>query len=336
MSDDKIKSDLLQSLADGVKVTEGDYEYYSQISPDHEYIFSDFEIEKRQTTPENKTDTVYVNASLSSTDDIIQYIGHFVLYYSLYNNGWMLDDIRVDSFAYVPLQSTEFTIEELTEVLNCWDYKNATNINVTNYEADLDEGYICYYLTATCQYKYVVEDFDIEIVFKFTEAGWNASNAYVSNITSTNNIWYIADEFDNPDDRDNLIINVDGLIDTLSITYHEFNLYSPDDYSSISNIYIYKVSETSLKNIMSDFFGAINRNDAEYITYYDFSIKMQGDCTDFYSFEYVAWWDGPGNRCDGMLFIGRDNLGYLWGDDYEIDQYNRRIVVDTSELISLS
>lgn len=333
VSDEKIKSDLLESLTVGIPSTGNEYDFYPQVSSGYEYVFSEFEIEKRQTTLENKTDIVYVNAALSSTDEVIQYTGQFVLFYTLYNDGWILDEISVNSFKYSPLQAAEFTTEEIAEVLNSWNYKNAENIVVNNREVDLNEGRIHYYITATCQYKYVVEDYDVEIVFIFSETGWSIANAGINNVTLTNSNWYIANEFDNPNGRDNLIISVDGLIDTLSVGCNDS---ISDFYEDISNIHIYKLSEVSLQKIMGDFFKEAHHNFAEYITHYGFSIKMQGAYTNYNSFDYVAWWSCGGNRLEGMLFIGRDNLGYLWSNDYEIDQYNRRVVVDTSELVPLN
>jgi len=332
VSDDEIKSDLLSSLMEGIVTVKDDDDCLSQISSNYEYKFSDFEIEKRQTSAENKTDTIYVNATLSSTDEVIKYSGNFVINYSLYNDGWKLDEISVESLEYAPLQSTEFTIEQLANALESCDYKNATNINVTNHKDDLENGFIYYYLTATCEYTYVTEYIDVDMTFYFCEDGWSSSNVYISEINASESNWHIAGKFCNPNSTDDLILGVDGSVDTLSIEYTD---RYKDHRKTISENHIYRIDDTSLNKAIGDFFEEVNRLDAEYITHYDFSIIMRGDCTDYNSFEYVAWWAGGGNRFDGMLFIGRDKLGFMWSHDDEIDIYNHRVVVDITELIPM-
>lgn len=337
VSYDELSSDLYHSLSKGI-VTEVDgYEHITKLSPSYEvYQYSDLTIEKRQTSVENKIDTIYVSATLvnaaqSSADQEIQYSGNFILTYILYNEGWMLDEVIVEDFRYIPLQSAEFTAEELTNALEYCGYKNISNFAVTNREDDLENKVIEYHLTAECQYTYVTEHIDIKMCFYFSEDGWNPNNVYIGETTVTESDWHIAGRFDVPDKSDDLILGAVGSIETLSVEYiDQYNGFGETE----SNINIYKVGDTSFKHVMGDFFEGVNPYDAEYIAYYDFSIKLQGDFTNCNSFVYVVWWNGGGNRFDGMLFIGKDKLGYFWGDDYEIDEYHRRVVVyNTVELI---
>ena len=80
---------------------------------------------------------------------------------------------------------------------------------------------------------------------------------------------------------------------------------------------------------MEEFFEETFYHAYLYITHYNFPIQIQGDCTDYHSFEYVVWWEEI-----GMLFIGRDQLGYLpRGTDEIDDMYNHNVIVTTYELI---
>ncbi len=330
VSDDKIKSDLLSALIAGIATEGEEFNYNSQLSSKYEYEFNDFEIEKRQTSFENKTDKVYVNATLYSTNDVIKYFGSFVAYYTLYNEGWILDEITVENFGYAPLQSAEFTTEQLADALDHLNYKNAANIDVTNREEDLENRCMHYYLTATCQYTYVTEHIDVMLTFLFPEDGWSTSDAYISEAHVSESNWHIAGKFGYPTHRrTDLILGIEGAIDTLRVKC--IDRYSGSSEVE-SDIHIYKTSNTSLKQVMGDFYKEVGWGDiAEYMNYYNFPIIMLGECTDYNSFEYVAWWNGSGSF-DFVLFIGRDKLGYLYQNDVEIDKFNRRVIVKTIEL----
>lgn len=62
-------------------------------------------IEKRQTDKEQKTDTVWCTVSTNDTE--VSYQKNVVLTYGLYDEGWMLDDVDVDSkdqWIFTPLK----------------------------------------------------------------------------------------------------------------------------------------------------------------------------------------------------------------------------------------
>lgn len=68
---------------------------FSKYSSDLEMEITDFEIVKRQTAKENKSDIVWVKAEAAS--NAVKGTMYFEMIYGLYNDGWMLDSITDDS-----------------------------------------------------------------------------------------------------------------------------------------------------------------------------------------------------------------------------------------------
>ncbi len=62
---------------------------------DMERTVSNVEIKQRKTDAENKTDVVWIKASTKS--EVEAGTMHFIMTYSLYNEGWLLDKVEADS-----------------------------------------------------------------------------------------------------------------------------------------------------------------------------------------------------------------------------------------------
>lgn len=80
-----------------------------------------FEIDKRQTTIEDKTDIIYVSGS--AANDAVEYDFSYKLTYNLYNEGWILDVISEQESNYLPLMTpTREVIESI--ITNSYPYPN--------------------------------------------------------------------------------------------------------------------------------------------------------------------------------------------------------------------
>lgn len=69
---------------------------------------TNFEITKRQTTPEDKIDTVWVHLEAENSDVSSQM--YFIMSYGLYNDGWLLDSIVPDQteyWSFTPLRGVD-------------------------------------------------------------------------------------------------------------------------------------------------------------------------------------------------------------------------------------
>lgn len=321
-SDQTIKNDLLNALSEGIEPKEDGYSRMAQLSPLYVYEYADFEIEKRQTALEDRTDKVYVNASFTSTDGVIQYTGSFVLDYALYNEGWLLEEISVNSFDFRALQDAEFTTEEIASALANHGYENATDIQVVDRSVMLEYNEISYDVTATCTYTYVTEKINVRLYFCFREDGWSIQNVdSVTELAEPEMDWHIDGYFVEFDSGTGAFyISADGPIETLSIHYY-YDYSSDNGYQlSFSDQSFYQIPYSSIKEIMSNL-------EYKYIMNYNFSVKLRGSVTDtsFYEYKYVA------DSGSSMFFIGRDKLGRVYY--YDEDEYNRRILVDTCELV---
>ena len=76
---------------------------------------SDFNIIKRQTNEDQKTDFVWV--SITGSNDSFDYVSEYKLTYNKYNDGWLLDEWEQLSSAYFPKYEPdiEITKQELLE-----------------------------------------------------------------------------------------------------------------------------------------------------------------------------------------------------------------------------
>lgn len=314
--------------------------YFSETYP--EFIIKDIEVVKRQTDVENKSDKVYVTLSVINGDESISGYIDMVVLYELYNDGWILENCEMDfdganaGSYFRPEKELDLSLDEISSDLNLATGEIISDIAIYGVEADLENGTVSYSMTGTEYHTYMTGEIDATLTYQFIDSSgyW----APFLTVNSYEEYWDMATRFDNPHAsdvgvrEDNLVLGVFGSIDTLSVAY----ISSEDGFGeSESDLVIYKVDSTPLEQAMGDFFEAVHKDEAEYITKYGFPIRLTEDCTDYYSFEYVVWWDGGGNRFDGMLFVGKDQIGYMHRRNYEIDVYNRRVVCEVYELLPI-
>ncbi len=339
VSDSVIKEDLFSSLTRGIEepLSDSDYgAYVTKLWSDYEYEYSDFSIEKRQTSTEDKTDVVYVSASLSSTNNVIKYTGRYVLSYSLYNDGWLLDKVSVDEFSYFPLQPADFSTEEIKELLEkSWEAKEIRDIIITNQKDEPKERLSSYYVTATRENTYVTTKENVILQFSFTEVGWDISDCCIIENEKPTYNWHISGEFPDPFYGGSILINVSGSINTISVSDKGPSFFiNGVDYTRTEGricSHIYDVKNTSLKELMSNFLSTFgSRSDLEYITYYNFGVVLQGDCTNYDEFKYAILLD-DGSAAD-LLLIGKEKIAISYPPIFEIDKYNKRVVLITKEL----
>ena len=69
---------------------------------------SDFNIIKRQTNEDQKTDFVWV--SITGSNDSFDYVSEYKLTYNKYNDGWLLDEWEQLSSAYFPKYEPDIEI----------------------------------------------------------------------------------------------------------------------------------------------------------------------------------------------------------------------------------
>lgn len=151
---------------------------------------TDFKVIKRQTTPEEKIDKVWVaaDAETSSADYYYKVRGHLecILIYGLYNDGWILDEVTTegDPWSFVPLSG--FSDEILAEIILIEGGEFISNV------VDLDQGtqYTTFRKTFTNQYCESV--YVIEREWVFSAGSWNVT---YDNALDANETWHINGRF---------------------------------------------------------------------------------------------------------------------------------------------
>lgn len=119
----------------------------------------DFTIDKRQTN--SKTDLIYGTISFYSNDDFLVK-GNYALEYGLYDDGWILDSVNMESDYTVSYEG------EITEETMLGLYENGKNkplgfeiINVEKMELDKKTHFQNMNVTAIKSYKNLPEDENI-------------------------------------------------------------------------------------------------------------------------------------------------------------------------------
>ena len=127
-------------------------------------VIRQLDIIKRQTLPEQYTDTVYVTIQADSTS--VSYIRSYVLTYNLYNDGWILDD--VSEYADGPRDALPLAgPEEESAVWYCEGRGNYDNIYVEDYSVDLEAGTAVFYMACgyLCNNAYVTDYHSVAFYF---------------------------------------------------------------------------------------------------------------------------------------------------------------------------
>lgn len=250
---------------------------------------TNFNILKRQTTPEEKIDKVWValDAETNSPDALFRVGAHLecVMIYGLYNDGWLLDEIETEdgSWVFTPLGGfTDVIAAEMAEMEGGELIEN---------EIDLDNRVqrITYRKTVSnkyCESVYVIQD---EYLFSYgAEWRWNDRKTL-----EKSEVWNIEGKFFYPDYRADLWLSFDGetLLWDDRVADLANGLVSTDNLSleqyTLSHLPCRYVSE--VQNGYSIEFDSVDWNDIQYAT--------------------TRW---------HIFLIGRNHI-YRWGLGQEID-----------------
>jgi hypothetical protein len=164
-SESEIEKDLFES------------EEFSYYRDDLQVKITDMEIAKRQTTEENKTDTVWVDIEAESEN--ITATMHFMMTYERYNEGWLLEEI-------VPTDESDWEFTPLNGVPDekIWLYL-PKGAEIESNTIDLDEGTQCVIYSYGEAHKYCDITYRKELSFYFGGAyasygmgewTWNGDN----------------------------------------------------------------------------------------------------------------------------------------------------------------
>lgn len=204
----------------------------------------EFVINKRRTDETSFADTVYVTATLVSESGVIQFIQDCVMTYGLYNEGWILDEITVTETKDMPLSGTDYSEEELEEIVRSIKYHNIMDVVLYDHVTNLEDGKDCYYIGAKDAHKYMTENLKLELDFNFDSMfGWNLSpsNIYV---TASEIQWHIDGQYavynaNSGEKWNNRIVTIN--YDNHLIDDDEYSFFSTDRMTfkefAVNNIY---------------------------------------------------------------------------------------------------
>lgn len=295
---------------------------------------SEFRIIKRQTDVDNKSDKIFASIKAISEDVSAQMTGEYTITYGLYNDGWLIDDVSTDSVTILPLQGKEFTNDELVEAFSVWEYDNIETVSVHEYEEDLENGMIYYYVYAEDVCAYATEYIYATITFYYSiSGGWQPWNCWVD-VGSSEYDWHIAGKYDRPSERvaDYITINDDAPSGQTSIYIDDPESDYHDEIDG-DHIWLHDLNAESLETIVAD--ANPYKSVHKYIEDYGFPVHVQGDYAYYYDiFDYVLVARGSGSRNNYFIFIEKNDIACAWNNT-ETDEYNRRVLIDVSQMVPI-
>ena len=280
-----------------------------------EFCIDSLTIEKRQTDMKEQTDTIYADIHLFNYDRSIEGVCSMVVSYKLYNSGWMLEEWKFEDESwpaiFSPLKGVNANAETLKQVLK--SNLGATEIRdfiVKDENLSLDEfSSDTYSVSATAVHKYSTYVINADIQYSFAgEFGtWEEPNVIKKNIT--NEEWDISGTYilkgqsytiNNKKPQSNMLLGVRKL-------GHLYNAekFAFDEFLVESN--------------------CLSREVSKAIKFLGYKVKFIDGFNNINEFNYFL----PATGRD-ILFIGRNNIAI--SEDYEIDSYNRKIVIERLEL----
>lgn len=325
----KLQSDLLKS--EGIS-------YYGITD------ISELEIEKRQTSVEDKEDIVYVNVVATSEEKAIQLMGSYTMVYGLYNDGWILDDLEIRNLNVQPLAGTDYTNEELEAALNLNGYTGIFNLSVKDHVTDLSTGTDTYSLTFDEVHTYVTfrRDADLSFIFDSRFGQWNPYDSFVTELETDEN-WHIAGEYgwynyNGEITNTHITIFDNSPVEALSVRFTDQYSDRVDDETCEG---LYDAQLLDLQTFAAEVFRGWGRSNSYYsisyrytcITDYGFSVKISKDYSSLAPFSCATFCNDSGNASDAIFFIGPDDLAICRELDVVLDEYTRRVILQLNELI---
>ena len=141
---------------------------------------TDFTIIKRQTTPEQKIDTVYV--TVTGENDDYMCVRNYVIEYELYNEGWLVEEIKPyeaaqNQDATIPLHGVQESLpKNENEMYDNPTYPNAListlQSGVSVVSSDIENGIELYEFSRQYEYEYIIETKTITLTYLFINFQW--------------------------------------------------------------------------------------------------------------------------------------------------------------------
>lgn len=129
----------------------------------------DYEIIKRQTNSDEKTDYVWI--TLEGSNDDFDYFASYEITYIKYNDGWHLENGERESATYHAKCEPD-TIEIQQELAEQY-----SNLQFAKAENNLSDNRSVQYFSGTVTNKYKISTYDIKLEYAFTpENGWRIVN----------------------------------------------------------------------------------------------------------------------------------------------------------------
>lgn len=290
-----------------------------------------FAITKRQTDQDTKVDTVFADFSLLTNDGVAEGSGSCVMTYTLYNDGWMLDDVAMERIAYKPLKGADYSDDEIADgarSMFCGDASSSA-VEVTGRTTDLENGIDQYLVTINNRYKYMKETLERGIEFQFdTQAGcWNMGPTFE---LDTKEKWNIEGRYEVEMGANKCgFVLKNGLVQGKEEGCFEY-LRTPDsEYGEVHRIY--KLSEYSSQV----FWGSTVPSTFNMGRYYlggvvDNHFKA---IFDYNRFDYCVHFHTRGDRYLDLVFIGKDSIEFCDLDwDVKQDNYKRTVTITTTPM----
>ena len=153
----------------------------------------EYEVEKRQTNKDDKTDLIWM--TISGENDDFGYVANYKAIYVKYNDGWLLENVERTNYSYQASSNPEINVvknsigSEYDNIKIISETKN-TSLNKANY-----------ILSAEKIDNFITTEYKIEVEFEFTpELGWNKIEETVSENAEIYDIigeWIFKDDLHN-------------------------------------------------------------------------------------------------------------------------------------------
>lgn len=296
-----------------------------------EYTIDSAEIVKRQTTPEDKTDLVFVDVTATRNDGSIKAEGSYKLLYVLYNEGWLLEETEVLSESSYPVAGTDYGVDVLENILIGEGYSGITNISVYDHTFQndpnaqgIDSVYVdTYSLTATDEHIFMTEELDVSISFMYDfYAGWTPDSHmfYVNNSSET---WDVVGEYSAEPLSDDYRANISAVsvieFDTISGSVTTQENPNEGTYLAVEKELRY-VGDLSFEEALEDAIESKNNDRLEEVRGYNFYLT-NGDWSQILYTSFQVF--NPMDRTQRGIYVGKDHI--YWGLWNITDYYNREI-----------
>ena len=132
----------------------------------YELKINNFEVEKRQTNQNDKTDYVWV--SVTASNGLFEYSSSYEIQYTLYNAGWELEDFFQTTAQATPFEAT--INQDIADQKISYEFEEYGFIER---ETDLDNGRDIFYYEATEVDGLIKTNYDVSLTYQFEMGEWN-------------------------------------------------------------------------------------------------------------------------------------------------------------------